>query len=911
MPIWCRMFQQTLDGSARGWFENLSRGSIDGWVELRQQFTTRFSTRRACFKDPTEITKIVRKANETLVAFKERCIIETGFITGVPEVMKISSFMDAYKCPELAKRYSDKVPKTVDEMMTRLDDFLRSKEAFASTELPKGEASEPSRKSAGPVNRREDRFHRGGYIADRQRNEGKNTFNNRDGLVPYRTQTLYQAPRDQGFYHPRFNLSSLTKLPKEILASEPQLNLQPPRSMQLPPKKQNQDKYCDYHGEKGHYTNDCFQLRRSWPNDRKRKSVERDESWMKALIVFPPLSMEDASDESLIIEAVMEGYLVRRDKLKIPLSGFLDNTLHGKVPTPRGIATLVTRSAITFECRMLERKQMVEQEVNQNINQEKEVPKRVDLTKQTLVNPAYPDQMVTIGGNLSEQCKNQLRMLLKKSMDVFALEPTDMTGIPRRIIKHSLNVNPSVEPVAQKRKVLSSDRTYVVSKEVEEWVNVGIIGRNLEAYVDDMVIKSNDEKVLIEDIAETFDNLQRINLKLNPKKCLFGVEEGKFLGDAELKWKAGCIKKILVPHGKGVPRDEKGHSRAAIANHPNKGGNAIHIRGCGNGGRKCRIASRKKGETMRLQRYFEAHPIKVITDQPLKHILNKAQASGKLAKYSVELGAYNIAYEPRNAMKGQVLADFLSEALLATHTFDHLTKKFLVEVLAERSTDQKEVGAIVEEEEDSWMTPIIRCLAEGVWPEDKDERRALRMKINLHVLEEGRSTWDLAECTSERGTCSCTKTPQNINDFNHGPMAILPMGNGHPWPSASSSRKVKVCHCSHRLLHEVDQGEAIGQNYRERRKEVYVGQHCMPMNTTVAHPQTNGLVEMANKSLMEGINARNEASRVEDQGKLGSKWEGPYRVTKAYQNGSYKLQTMGGKEVPRTWYAINLRKCYV
>ncbi|GJR82334.1 hypothetical protein Tco_0153119 [Tanacetum coccineum] len=57
--------------------------------------------------------------------------------------------------------------------------------------------------------------------------------------------------------------------------------------------------------------------------------------------------------------------------------------------------------------------------------------------------------------------------------------------------------------------------------------------------------------------------------------------------------------------------------------------------------------------------------------------------------------------------------------------------------------------------------------------------------------------------------------------------------------------------------------------------------------------------------------AKNEASRVEDQGKLGLKWEGPYRVTEAYQNGSYKLQTMEGKEVPRTWQAINLRKCYV
>ncbi|GKF58728.1 hypothetical protein Tco_0172265, partial [Tanacetum coccineum] len=53
-------------------------------------------------------------------------------------------------------------------------------------------------------------------------------------------------------------------------------------------------------------------MTRSWSNDRKRKSIERNESWMKAPIVFPPLSMEDASDEPLIIEAVMEGYLVRR-----------------------------------------------------------------------------------------------------------------------------------------------------------------------------------------------------------------------------------------------------------------------------------------------------------------------------------------------------------------------------------------------------------------------------------------------------------------------------------------------------------------------------------------------------------------------------------------------------------------------
>nr|GEX88500.1 reverse transcriptase domain-containing protein [Tanacetum cinerariifolium] len=66
--------------------------------------------------------------------------------------------------------------------------------------------------------------------------------------------------------------------------------------------------------------------------------------------------------------------------------------------------------------------------------------------------------------------------------------------------------------------------------------------------------------------------------------------------------------------------------------------------------------------TQRLRRYFEAHSVRVITDQSIKNILSNTDTSEKLAKYVVELGAYNITFIPRNAVKGQVLADFLSEA---------------------------------------------------------------------------------------------------------------------------------------------------------------------------------------------------------------------------------------------------------
>ena len=56
------------------------------------------------------------------------------------------------------------------------------------------------------------------------------------------------------------------------------------------------------------------------------------------------------------------------------------------------------------------------------------------------------------------------------------------------------------------------------------------VGRNVEAYIDDLVIKSRDRTILLEDLSETFNNLRTTRLKLNPEKCVFGVPAGKLLG---------------------------------------------------------------------------------------------------------------------------------------------------------------------------------------------------------------------------------------------------------------------------------------------------------------------------------------------------------------------------------------------
>jgi hypothetical protein len=56
------------------------------------------------------------------------------------------------------------------------------------------------------------------------------------------------------------------------------------------------------------------------------------------------------------------------------------------------------------------------------------------------------------------------------------------------------------------------------------------ISKNLLTYVDDIVVKSKKRRDHIKDLQETFTNLRKANLKLNPEKCTFRVQKGKILG---------------------------------------------------------------------------------------------------------------------------------------------------------------------------------------------------------------------------------------------------------------------------------------------------------------------------------------------------------------------------------------------
>nr|GFA98923.1 reverse transcriptase domain-containing protein [Tanacetum cinerariifolium] len=118
---------------------------------------------------------------------------------------------------------------------------------------------------------------------------------------------------------------------------------------------------------------------------------------------------------------------------------------------------------------------------------------------------------------------------------------------------------------------------------------------------------------------------------------------------------------------------------------------------------------------------------------------------------------------------------------IASTSFAHLSKQVLVEELKEKSMSEVEILAVVEEEGDTWMTPLFKYLAEGTLPEDVKKERAIRRK-----------SWRFAD-----------------------------------------------------------------DPFKDWCEKLCIRQHF----ASVKHPQTNGLVERANRSLGEGIKARLDARR--------------------------------------------------
>jgi hypothetical protein len=276
------------------------------------------------------------------------------------------------------------------------------------------------------------------------------------------------------------------------------------------------------------------------------------------------------------------------------------------------------------------------------------------------------------------------------------------------------------------------------------------LNKNVEAYVDDVVVKTRDSSTLIDDLEETFASLREYRWKLNLNKCVFGVPSGKLLGfiisqrgieanpekiSAITSMKAptsikdvqkltGCLAALNrfisrlgergLPFFKLLKHQEKFVwtpeayqalaqlkdflSKPPILTAPQKGeqlllslaatthvvSTAIVVERQEDGHSYpvqrpvyfvSKVLSESKAHyqpvqkllyavlitSRKLRHYFQEYSISVVTDCTLGDILRNQDATGRISKWAVELGALTIDFKPRTAIKSQMLVDFMAE----------------------------------------------------------------------------------------------------------------------------------------------------------------------------------------------------------------------------------------------------------
>ncbi|GJY32392.1 reverse transcriptase domain-containing protein [Tanacetum coccineum] len=560
------------------------------------------------------------------------------------------------------------------------------------------------------------------------------------------------------------------------------VNFPPLPSMVGTPKKRNMNKFCDYHQDRGHDTNDCYHLKKqieeavasgrlahlvkdirqsgqkgkAQPKERRRLStwVLRRGQLPHGVIDLEVTMGEYGKTRTVIMKfAVVKSpspYNALLDRTGMRSLRAIASTIYSmmKFPTSNGIATIsITRETLR-ECRQIEEAQDLSRHARIMDPTLMQTSSEVTNPRVLLAPEETPPQRPGKEPMQLDDTEERRQLDMGRSLPWRrGKDSADMTGIPRAITEHNLDTYPHIEPKAQKKRSLAPDRRKVVTNEMttkdeektgfhtEEGVfyytkmPFGLknawatyqrlvdsafkeqIGVNLEAYVDDMEgkflgyivtsegIRANPEKakaVMDMPSPKTLKQMQSLSGKLAALNRFLSksVERSlpfldtlkKCTNKKDFRWmeatEAAFLKmKKLVSELPTLTTPKKGETlmmylaaaneavSAVLLTERNGRQMPIHYVSRSLQGAKTNYAPMEKlalvlvHAARRLRRYFQAHPIKVITNNPIGQVLNNSGASRRLAKWAVELGAYGITYVPRVEIKGRVLADFLSDTL--------------------------------------------------------------------------------------------------------------------------------------------------------------------------------------------------------------------------------------------------------
>ncbi|KAL0416776.1 UNVERIFIED_CONTAM: hypothetical protein Slati_3509500 [Sesamum latifolium] len=326
------------------------------------------------------------------------------------------------------------------------------------------------------------------------------------------------------------------------------------------------------------------------------------------------------------------------------------------------------------------------------------------------------------------------------------------------------------------------------------------IGRNVEVYVDDMLVKSKKAAELVKDLEETFSVLRKYKLKLNPAKCAFGVQGGRFLGfmvtqrgiEANpLKIKAiidmkapTCLNEAQRLTGR-IAALSRFISKSAEKSLPFfktlRKAKTFEWEGRYTSIEKMALALVVTAR--RLRPYFFSHPIGVKTNTPLKQTLGKSDTSGRLVKWAVELSEYDISYLPRTTIKAQALADFISEMTEITIKEASQDQKWLLHVDGSSTAQGSGAGIVI-------TTPqLVVKQVEGTY-EAKEEsmiqylQQIADLKTKFHHFqiiqiprEENAKADSLSKLASSLEDCRT----RHITIHYLPPLAVQPITTGEDW----------------------------------------------------------------------------------------------------------------------------------